>query len=658
VNGHPGLLAGRHDRLFVVDLIVAGGETITPELITSVTVEDVSFTCITAADIEGGTVIAIGCHDGTIELRRLDQLEEWSAWSVHQGPVLAVQLVDDVLVTAGADGTAKVLRVSPDLELSGEATFEVTGTWANESRLTTTADQVSELVVGYADGSLDGIRSDAEERLTLQVTAPTQYGTYHETLADGMSTTTTVGSDTMKTFEEVVRSERERRRQAREREAQQQAADLALPGDGPEPTEQNGAAQEAEEDGNFRIVALRAGTTSVDVTSVGSRVLMVSGGYDGRVVLVEDDATFHVLQGAGSDIATVRFVHTGDRWNVVAADRGASGAVRSWALSDDGAPLAEDPTSLGALPSFMATVNLGAGNAVLTWAQGQDVALRAVRTGSARFLGTDLADQPVLELVVGSHAGQDVVAALIEAGEDDRTLRAWSLADGRLLLDQHLTSARDIWGLVLRNSELVALTTAEGASQVVRWNLGEPASGPAPVELRRIGESVWGDEVPYLEGRLRPLPGGPPSLVFSVGETWASVVLVDLEQGTAQEATDSYSDSDSATAITLNGRPAVVESLNGTVEVLVIGDADEEPERVATLEGAHPEDLTVLAGTTDATVVAAGGADGTVRVWQDLRPEPEVFAFRSPIRELEIAADGTILVLCNRGLVALRPRTP
>jgi WD40 repeat protein len=682
VDGRPVLVTGRHDRLLVVDLFVAG-ETVTPEVATTMTFEDVSVTAVAVSAVDGVAMVAIGCHDGCVELRRLDQLSEATIWQVHEGPVLSAQLVGDELVTAGADGTVKLLTVNPALELMQTASMEMDATWTNEARLVVTADHGAVLAAGYADGFLDWWRENAERPSQQAVTASTEYGTYQEMYDDGgFSVTTTTGSG-MKTLEAIVAAERQRRQEARERDERdaswahtptEDAEEVVEPGpelpgaggaagqsESPEEStsgeESPGDSATAEEDDNFRILTLRAGTTSVDVTTIGSRLLLVAGGHDGRVVLVEHGASNHVLQAAGPSISMVRFVHSAGRCSVVASDRGA-GAVRDWALSEDGVPVSGDVGALGAAPDFMATLDTAGGNVVLTWAAGQDVALRNVRTGAVNLLGTDLADRTVIELTVGRHGGEQVVAALIQEGSAESAVRAWSLTTGRLVVDQRLGAAGELYYLYLRAGEIVALTSAEGESQVVRWSLDEQNPSPAPLMLRRVGTSVWGDEgVPYFEGRFRRVPGGPPQLVFTVGQAWNAVVLIDLDRGTAQEINDAYTAADAATTTMLDGRPVVLEATEGTIEVSVPGDDDAlDRDTLATLHGAQTKDLTVLAVTPEATIVASGGVDGTVRVWHDLSPEPDVFALRSPVRDLQIAEDHTILVLCNRGLVALHPR--
>jgi len=688
VAGRPVLVTGRHDRLHAVDLFVAGGDTVTAEVAVSASVEGVSITSVDVSDIDGVAMLAIGYHDGIVELGPLDQMlgpldqmTEATSLRAHEGPVLSAQLVGDELVTAGADGTVNRLKVSPALEVASTVSLNPgEAPWINEARLAETADHGVVLAVGNADGILGWWQEDMEDPRQVAVTTPAEYGTYVEIYDGRLITTTTTGTAEQNTLEGVLGAERQRRREARERELREAsridepaddtenvvepgrelpkpgpAADQPVSPQEPETLEDAlGDVPTVDADDNFRILLMRAGTASVDVTTIGSRLLLAAGGHDGRVVLVWDGGTGHVLQASGPPISTVRFVHSAGRCQVVASDRGAGGAVQGWALSEDGAPVSGDIGALGAAPDFMATLDTAAGeNAVLTWAAGQDVALRNVRTGAVNLLGTDLTDREVIELTVGRHGGEQVVVALIQDGATESAVRAWSLTTGRLVVDQRLGEVGVLNALYLREGQIVALTSAEGESQVVRWSLDEKNTRPEPLVLRRTGTFLWDDdEPPYVEGPFRRVPGGPAQLVFTFG-AWGEGLLIDLDRGTVQEINDP--DTGAATTTMLDGHPVVLVASQGDIEVFAPGDDNLDADLLATLRGAQTEDLTVLAVTPEATIVASGGGDGTVQVWHDLSPEPDVFALHSPVRDLQIAEDHTILVLCNRGLVALHP---
>lgn len=658
VHGRSVIVTGRHDALFVVDLIVAGSDTITPEVAESVSFEGASVTAVAVSILGGVATMAVGFHDGVIQLRRLDGLVEAAAWQVHEGPVLSIHVVGDEIVTAGADGLVCSLTADERFEV---VAFSSTGmedaTWVNEARRVVTPDGGGVLAVGFADGTLGWWRDGEAEPAGRLVASPPEFGTYMEAYDGGLVTTTTTGSD-MKTLESAREMERRRRREARERERTYgETTAFGEPGEvlGAEQPVDVSAVDDADDD-NFRVLTLRAGATTVDVTTMNSRLLLVAGGHDGRVVLIDDDGELHELQASGPPVSTVRFVHTLGRHLVVASDRGAGGGVHGWELGSDGSPVSGDVGALGALPAAMWTLENPAGaDSVLTWGAGQDIALRNVRTGDVRMLGTDLATRAVVDVVVGRSDGEDVVVALIEEGASDGLVRAWSVGSGRLVADQHLPGLAAVTSPYLSEGRMVA-QTYDDESPVVTWRLEDEDPTPEPLVLRRHGAASWEtDEVPEIDGAFRRVPGGPAHLVFVVGDTWGGIVLVDLEQGSAQQMNDEFSSSDAATTTMFGGRVVMLEASSGVVEVYAATDDPYDPEQLATLDRAQGEDVTALRALPEATIVASGGVDGTVRVWHDLSPQPDILALHSPIRDLEIADDHTVLVLCNRGLVAIHP---
>ena len=659
IGGRSVVVTGRQDTIYVVDLLVAGRDTITPEVVASLSFEGVSVTAAAVSLFEGVATVAVGFHDGVVQLRHLDRLgEELATWQVHEGPVLSVQLVGDEVVTAGADGGVSWLTISPDFEISQSSSSGMDdATWVNEARRIATSEDDAVLTVGFADGTLGWWRDGAANPSSRVVASPPEFGTYMEAYDGGLITTTTTGSD-MRTLEAAQEMERRRRREARDRErADQEAIGI---GDQDEDVVSDPAADPPlvdEDDDDFRILALRAGVTTVDATTIQSRLWLAAGGYDGRVVLVDDGGELHELQSSGPPVSTVRFVDSGGRHLVVASDRGAGGGVHGWELTPEGVPVSGDVGALGALPEVMWTVESPSGDhGVLTWGVGQDVAVRNVRTGAARMLGTDLAERAVVDVVVGRTDEEAVAVALIEEDESITLVRAWSVETGRLVADQRLPGPAGVTSPYLGDGRLVA-QTYEDESQVVTWGLGDEDPAPEVLTLRREGASVWGldDEVPEVSGGYRRVPGGPPQLVFAVGDTWKGVVLVDLDQRTARALNDEYSSSEAATATILGGRTVVLEASGDVIEVSAPTDDPFAPEQIATLSGVQTEAVTVLRALPEAMLVVSGGVDGSVRVWHDLSPEPDVLALHSPVRDLEIAEDHTIIVLCNRGLVALHP---
>ncbi|MFK4837244.1 trypsin-like peptidase domain-containing protein [Microbacterium sp. ZW T2_14] len=658
IGGRSVVVTGRQDTIYVVDLLVAGRDTITPEVVASISFDDASVTAAAVSVLRGAPMVAVGFHDGVIQLRHLDHLEEEVvSWQIHEGPVLSVQLAGDDVVSAGADGGISWLTVNQEFEISElSSTGMEDATWVNEARLIATSEDGAVLTVGFADGTLGWWPDGAAEPSNVVVASAPAFGTYVEVYDGSLITTTTTGSD-MKTLEAAREAERRRRREARDRARMD-----------PEPIEIGERAEEVaaepggdlpvadEDDDNFRVLTLRAGVTSVDAMTIESRLLLAAGGYDGRVVLVESGGELHELQSSGPPVSTVRFVNIAGRLLVVASDRGAGGGVHGWEVSSEGVPVSGDVGALGALPEVMWTVDNSAGNrSVLTWGVGQDVAIRDLQTGAARMLGTDLAERAVLDVIVGRSGEEDVAVALIEEGASDGQVRAWWVETGGLMADQHLAGLAAVTSPYLADGRLVA-QSFDDESRVLTWGLEDEDPAPEAIILRREGASVWGsDEVPELQGGFRRVPGGPPQLVFAVGDTWKRVVLVDLDQGTARVLNDEYSSSEAATATMLGGRAVVLEASGDVIEVSAPTEDPFAPERIATLSGVQTEAVTVLRALAEATLVVSGGVDGSVRVWHDLSPEPDVLALHSPVRDLEIAEDHTIIVLCNRGLVALHP---
>jgi len=126
--------------------------------------------------------------------------------------------------------------------------------------------------------------------------------------------------------------------------------------------------------------------------------------------------------------------------------------------------------------------------------------------------GTDLYERPVLAVDPGMHTAKiqslavDAGGRFAVTGSDDRTVRIWSVADGKLL--------RTIWIPVgpEKVGDVYAVAIGPDGSTIAAGGWTETRNGPCPIDLfdREAGNLVRriGDDLPNVTNFLTFSPNG------------------------------------------------------------------------------------------------------------------------------------------------------
>jgi WD40 repeat protein/transcriptional regulator with XRE-family HTH domain len=324
---------------------------------------------------------------------------------------------------------------------------------------------------------------------------------------------------------------------------------------------------------------------------------------------------------AGRLLATLQ-AHTGTVWSValsadgrLLASGGQDGAVRLWEV-----PGGRLLATLEVHPTGVWSVTLS-GDGRLLASGGVDGTVRLWETGSRRLLAT-----------VPAHTGGVWSVALLADGGllassgQDGTVRLWEPPSGRLVatLQGHTS---EVWGVALAaNGRLLASGGQDGAVRV--WE--------APFALPERGEQVAERRAEFRDAPAPPPRGASPQPGEQFPESRADFgdsAAPPPRRGRLLTTLRGHTGAIVAVALNAEGRLLASGGFDGTVRLwevpAALVDASVEPRADATDSRAAPAGgwrllatmpgptrVTGLALSADGRLLAGGGEDGTVRLWE------------------------------------------
>jgi hypothetical protein len=192
--------------------------------------------------------------------------------------------------------------------------------------------------------------------------------------------------------------------------------------------------------------------------------------------------------------------------------------------------------------------------------------------------GTDLYDRPVLAIDPGAHTAKiqaqavDSVGRYAVTGGDDRTVRIWSVADGKLV--------RTIWIPVGPENvgAVYAVAISPDGSTIAAGGFTENRNGPCPIYLfdRESGNLVRRihDDLPDVTFFLTFSPDGR-YLAATLGSTGLRIFDRDKDWSEAFRD-DQYGDRSEGAVFTRDGRLAVT-ALDGLIRLYKYEPANDSP---------------------------------------------------------------------------------
>ncbi len=367
-----------------------------------------------------------------------------------------------------------------------------------------------------------------------------------------------------------------------------------------------------------------------------------------------------LLELAAGSPGTATAVSHDSQWVAVAAE---DHVIRVWTLGGD--PAAAPILLSGHTDVIRSLRFLPDG---LLASASRDGSIRIWNTGESKLVGRLDAPTPLnaVELVA---TGREDAPYWLVSGGDDNLLRVWSVPDSAAVpLEENLAAAQRL--ALNADRTQIAVAAANGAIQVrdavtravlkawqgpegeIRALAFQPvaAEGASPLVATAGADGqirLWSAQTGELQRTLSGSLVGIESLAFTpdgarlvAGAADGAATIWTLSPSETQttpaagaEATLTVSSTDGrllASALKVNGQPAVV----------VRNAADGAVTR--TLTG-HTGDVLCIAFSGDASKIATGSVDQTVRVWNlnDANAEPVAFAEHAgAVRGVAFSADG------------------